>query len=204
LRGSVASRHERACFRELREEHQRLQRRQLIDVHRCKLLTNWIGLRAGLKQAELLRRSRRWRARQRRPAAARQLVMLEAGKDVPRAIDHLTGKAREPRDLNAVAAIRAARHDLPQEDDVVLPLARRDMSVDDAGERIGEVGELVIVRGEERLRPRLRVARQDTRPRPGDAQAVEGGGAAADFIEHDEAARRRRCAGCSASPASRP
>ena len=42
-------------------------------------------------------------------------------------------QAGEPRDLDAVAAIGAARHDLAQEDDVVLPLARGDVEVDDAG-----------------------------------------------------------------------
>ena len=31
-----------------------------------------------------------------------------------------------------------------------------DVGVDDAGQRVGEVGQLVVVRGEERLRPRLR------------------------------------------------
>ena len=66
------------------------------------------------------------------------------------------------------------------------------------GSRVGEVGELVVVRGEQRLRPRARVGRQVLGDRPGDAQAVEGRRAAADLVEDDEAARRRACAGCCA------
>ena len=103
----------------------------------------------------------------------------------------LARQSGEPRDLDAVAAIRAARHDLAQEDDVVLPLARRDVEVDDAGRGVGEIGELVIVRGEQRLRPHLRVGREELGDRPGDAEAVEGRRAAADLVEHDQAARGR-------------
>ena len=76
------------------------------------------------------------------------------------------GRPGEPRHLDAVAAIGAARHDLPQEDDVVVPLARRHVEVHDARQRIGEVGELVVVRREQRLRPRARVAWRGTRPPP--------------------------------------
>ena len=71
-----------------------------------------------------------------------------------RAGDHRGRQTGQPRDLDAVAAIGSAGENLVQEDDVVFPLARRDVEVDDAAEGVGEVGELVIVRGEERLRPR--------------------------------------------------
>ena len=73
-----------------------------------------------------------------------------------------------------------------------------DVAVDDAGQRVGEIGQLVVVRGEQRLRPRRRVRREVLGDRPGDAQAVEGRRAAADLVEDDEAARRRACAGCCA------
>ena len=79
------------------------------------------------------------------------------------------GRPGEPRDLDAVAAIGAARHDLAQEDDVVLPLADDDVEVGDAGQRVGEVGELVVVRREDRLRPRASGSTRGARrpPRPG-------------------------------------
>ena len=65
-----------------------------------------------------------------------------------------------------------------------------DVEVDDAGQRVGQVGQLVVVRGEDRLRPRPRVRREVLGDGPGEAQAVEGRGAAADLVEDDEAARR--------------
>ena len=105
-------------------------------------------------------------ARQRRPAAARQLVALEAGQDLLGAGDHRGRQAGQPRHLDAVAAVGAAGDDLAQEDDVVLPLARGDVRVDDARQRVGQVGELVVVRGEQRLRPRLPVGSPGARPRP--------------------------------------
>ena len=56
---------------------------------------------------------------------------------------------------------------------VVFPLAGRDMEIDDAAKGVGEIRELVVVRGEERLRPRSRIRCNITRHRPRDAQAVE-------------------------------
>ena len=67
-----------------------------------------------------------------------------------------------------------------------------DVEVDDAGQRVGQVGELVIVRREERLRPRASVRGQMLGDGPGEAQAVERGGAAADLVEDDQAARASR------------
>ena len=125
-------------------------------------------------------------------------------QDVARAGDHRRRQPGEPRHLDAVAAIGAAGQNLVQEDDLVLPLARRHVRVDDAGQRVGQIGQLVIVRGKERLRPRARVLREVLGDRPGDAQAVEGRRAAADLVEHDEAARGGAVAGCARSPASRP
>ena len=59
------------------------------------------------------------------------------------------------------------------------------------GQRVGEIGELVIVRREDRLRPRPAVRRQVLGDRPGEAQAVERRRAAADLVEDDQAPRRR-------------
>ena len=59
------------------------------------------------------------------------------------------------------------------------------------GQRVGEIGELVIVRREDRLRPGARVRRQVLGDRPREAQPVERRRAAADFVEDDQAARRR-------------
>ena len=73
-----------------------------------------------------------------------------------------------------------------------LILARGDVAVDDARQRVGEIGQLVIVRREDRLRPRALVRREVLGDRPREAEAVERRRAAADFVEDHEAARRRR------------
>ena len=143
-----------------------------------------------LKQPELLL-GIGGRRRDRRAAAAGEFVTLERTEDLARAVDDGGRQAGQPRDLYPVAAVRSARHDLTQEDDVILPLAGGDVEVDHAGGGIGQVRQFVIVRGEERLGPEPRIRRQMLGDGPRNAQAVEGGRAAADFVEHDETARRR-------------
>src|SRR5262245_60926663 len=81
-----------------------------------------------------LRLAGRRRASQRRLAAARQLILLERSENVARARNHRRRQPREPRHLDAVAAIRSAGENLVQEDDVVLPLPRRDVIIDDPAE----------------------------------------------------------------------
>ena len=135
-------------------EQRRARRAASCDRRRCaasRCAQPIVGGRR-LEQPELLLRLRR-RAADRRPAAARQLVALERGENLAGALDDRPRQAREARHLDAVAAIGSPGHDLAQEDDVVLPLARRDVEVDDARRRVGQIGQLVVVRGEERLRP---------------------------------------------------
>ena len=150
-----------------------------------------LGCRGRREQAQLLHRLAP-RAGHRRPSAARQLVLLEAVENLARARDHAGRQARQARDLDAVAAIRSAGHDLAQEHDLVVVLAGRHVVVHDARQGIGQVGQLVVVRGKQRLRPRARVRREVLGDGPGDAQPVEGRRAAADLVEHDEAARGRQ------------
>ncbi len=132
----------------------------------------------------------RCRSGHRGSSAARQLVLLQAGQNLAGAFDDVRRQPGEARHLDAVAAIGSPRQDLPQEHDVVVVLARRDVKVDHTRDRIGQVGELVIVRGEQRLGARARVRRQVFGDGPRDAETVERGRAAADFVEHDEASRR--------------
>ena len=99
------------------------------------------------------------------------------------------GHAGQPRDLDAVALAGRAGDDAAQEDDVALPLAHRDRAVVDARLAARQVGQLVVVGGEQHQRPRRGIV-QVLGHRPGDRDAVEGAGAAADLVEHDQAARR--------------
>ena len=54
---------------------------------------------------------------------------LELAHDLARARDHRARQAGEPRDVDAVALVRAARHDAAQEHDLALVLAHRDRHV---------------------------------------------------------------------------
>ena len=118
------------------------------------------------------------------------LLALEVGEDAPGARDHRGREPGEPGDLDAVRAVGAARAHLVEEDDLVVPLLDRHVEVRDAGQPLGERGQLVIVGGEHHLGP-LPALVQLLRHRPGDGEAIERGGAAAHLVEEDEAARRR-------------
>ncbi len=72
-------------------------------------------------------------------------------KQLAGTFQHRLGHAREPRDVDAVAAVGAAFDDAVEEDDLVLPLAHGDVQVFHAGEAGREVGQLVVVRREERV-----------------------------------------------------
>ena len=88
--------------------------------------------------------------------------------------------------MDAVAFVGAAFDDLPEEDDLVVPLADGDVVVAQARHPRGEFGQLVVVRSEEGLRTDLVVEVLDDAPR--EREAVEGARAAPNLIEDDEAA----------------
>ena len=167
------------------------KRCERVDVDLAQPFTqSFVGRH--LEQPELLLRAfARGRAGDRRASASCQFVLFEAGEDLARAADHAGREAGESRHLDAVAAVRSPRHHLAQEDDLILPFAHQQMRIGDSRQRVGQVGELVVVRGEERLRPRLRARGEVLGHGPGDAEAIEGRRAPADLVEHDEAARRR-------------
>ena len=107
---------------------------------------------------------------------------LELGQECPRAHDHRGRKPRQPRDLDAVAAIRPAWTDLVEEDDLVVPLAHRDVKVPHAGPLVGQPGQLVEVGGAEHLWARGAIVESlDHRPR--DGQPIEGGRTSSDLVE---------------------
>ena len=96
--------------------------------------------------------------------------------------------AGEARDRDAVAAARRAGHEAVQEHHVVAVLARGDGVVRDARRLLRELGELVVVRREERAAADDVV--QVLGDRPGDGEAVVGARAAADLVEDDQRAPR--------------
>ena len=110
-------------------------------------------------------------------------------ENILRAIQNLLRQTGQPRDLDAVALVRAARDDLAQKNDLLVPFAHRDVEIADAAALLRELGQLVVVRREKRARPDLVV--QKFRHAPCDRESVEGGCSAADFIQNDEAALSR-------------
>ena len=107
-------------------------------------------------------------------------------QDLARPRQELLGYARQPGDVDPVGAVGAALYDLVQEDDLVAPLAHGHALVADARVALGQVGELVVVGGEEGAGADLGVDVLDDGP--GQGQAVEGRGAAADLVQDDEGA----------------
>ena len=117
------------------------------------------------------------------------LALFVAPQNFPGALDDAARQAREARHFDAVALVGAAFLDAPQKDDFVGRFLDGDVDIFHAGQQVGQFGELVIVRGEQGARARLRLQMLDHRP--GDGEAVEGGRAAADFVEQHQAVRRR-------------
>src|SRR5438093_6116918 len=117
------------------------------------------------------------------PPLAVELGPLEVAQDFLGPGHDRGGEPGQAGDLDPERAVGAAGLDLAQEYHRIVPLAGGDVKVADAGEVRGEVGELVVVGGEDRLAARHRVARDLLGDRPGDRKAVEGGGPAADLVE---------------------
>ena len=92
--------------------------------------------------------------------------------------------------MNAVGFVGGAGHDFAQENNALVFFADEDVVIFDAGEGEGDVGQLVIVGGEQGFGFDAGIVVQVFRHGPGDGNAVEGGGAAADFVEHNQRARR--------------
>ena len=92
--------------------------------------------------------------------------------------------------MDAVALVGRPGDDLVQEHDLVLPLAHGHVEVLHAGKRFLQVGQLVVVRGEQRAAADVLVQVLDHRP--GQRHAVVGARAAADLVEDHQAPRRGR------------
>ena len=108
------------------------------------------------------------------------LLAFEAGEDDVCAVDDGGGEAGEAGDVDAVAFVGGAGDDAAEEDDGVALLADLNGVVFDAGEGGGEVGELVVVGGEKGTGLALGRVVEVFDDGPGDGDAIEGGGTAAD------------------------
>ena len=70
-------------------------------------------------------------------------------KNILRAVENFLRQAGQTRDLDAVAFVRAARDDFAQENDLLVPFAHGDVEIANAFAVLGELGQLMIMRGEE-------------------------------------------------------
>ena len=77
-----------------------------------------------------------------------------------------------------------------QEDDRAALFAHGDVVIAHVGQFVGQLDQFVIVRGEQSHRASLGMVMQKLDHAPGDGQAVIRAGAAPDFVQDDQAARR--------------
>ena len=85
------------------------------------------------------------------PLSSTRMCSLQLGQKFPGTGDDVGGQPREACHLNAVGAVRSAVFEPPQEDDLVAHLPHEHVHVLHAGEQVAELGELVVVSGEDGL-----------------------------------------------------
>ena len=115
-------------------------------------------------------------------------LALQLPQYLPRPLEHRVRQTRQLRHLDAVAPVRAAGDDLPQEHDVLAPGVDSHVIVPDVGQLLLQRRQLVVVGGEQRLG--LQLSGAVLQHRPGDGHAVEGGGAPADLVQDQQAVLR--------------
>src|SRR5205085_3336759 len=99
-------------------------------------------------------------------------------------------QARELGGVDAVALLGDAGRDAVEEDEVASLLGYLHVKIAEARQRLGQLGQLVVVGCEESLRAQARVVVYVFEDGAGDGEAVVGRGAAPEFVQEDERARR--------------
>ena len=105
------------------------------------------------------------------------LGALVFGQHFSRAVDDIDGQSRQLRDLDAVALVGRALLHFAQKDNSAAAFLHRHVKVLHAAQPVGQLGQLVIMRGKQRLGARVGVNVFDGRP--GDGQPIIGRSAAA-------------------------
>ncbi|OQB00693.1 MAG: hypothetical protein BWY25_01690 [Chloroflexi bacterium ADurb.Bin222] len=104
-------------------------------------------------------------------------------------MDDRRGHARQPRDVNAVRAIRPSRRHPVQKNHVLPLFDHRQVEVTDVREMLFHLDELVVVRGEQGARPALRVIVKIFYHSPRNCHPVIGARAAPDLVQNQQALR---------------
>ena len=93
---------------------------------------------------------------------------------------------RQAGDLDAVTFVRAAGDDFAKEYDLIAPFANGHVEIFQPRQSRGQFSQFVIMRGKQSFRADLVVQMFDDAP--GERKAIKGAGAAADFIQDNQAA----------------
>src|SRR5262249_16851889 len=108
---------------------------------------------------------------------------FQVNKNFFGAIEHFFGQTGEARYLDPVTLIGTARDDFTEKNDLLVPFAHCDIQIADAFAVLGELGELVIMRGKKSARFDLIVKKLSHTPR--NRKSVEGGCSATDLVKND-------------------
>ena len=122
------------------------------------------------------------------PLAAARMGSLQLGQESPCSGKQLGREPRQARHLDAVRAVRASLLEPSQEDDVVAGLADRHVQVLHAWKKVAQLGEFVVVGGEDGLGADVLMKVLGDRPR--DRHAVVGGRSPPDLVQQDQASLR--------------
>ena len=114
-------------------------------------------------------------------------AFFQLGEDHLCPLDDLVRHPRKLCHLDAVAVVRAATEDFPQEDNVVPPLFHGDIVVHHPVVLVFQFRQFVVMGGEEGFGMDFLFLQDVFNHRFGDAHAVEGGGAPADLVQQHQA-----------------
>ncbi len=119
----------------------------------------------------------------------RRRLLFQMREMLARRANHRVRHAGQLRDLQTVALIRRTFAHRVQEHDAVSVLDRREMHIGRMRKFGGQLRQLEVMRGEQRMTAVVR--EQMPRDGPGQREAVERRRAAADFVHQHETLRRR-------------
>src|SRR5262249_27895081 len=130
------------------EERKRRDRSQIVHVDLAELVEHEL-LRRRKEEELTLPRALSLMPRENRGAAHVELLLLEVVENLPGAVGSPPREPRQPGDVDPVAAVGRPRHDLSQKDHTPVELANRHRRIGDRRPNERDLGQLVVMRGEE-------------------------------------------------------
>src|ERR1700720_3917818 len=112
------------------------------------------------------------------------LALLVSFQNFASTLDHAARESGEASDFDAITLVGAAGLHAPQENNLTGSLFHRNVHIFYRGKKFGQLGQFVVMRGEEGARAGVLLKMLDDGP--GNGQAIKSRGAAADFVEENE------------------